>query len=60
MTTSGSTDFTRTRNELLNGALRLIGKSGRGKTASAVDIDDAAKTLELMVKAWTGTFDNDL
>jgi len=52
MATSGSTDFTRTRNELLNGALRLIGKSGRGKTASAADIDDAAEALELMVKAW--------
>lgn len=52
MSTSGSTDYTRTRNELLNGALRLIGKSGRGKTSSAADIDDAAEALELMVKAW--------
>lgn len=52
MATSGSTDFTRTRNEIINGALRLIGKSGRGKTASAADIDDAAEALELMVKAW--------
>lgn len=55
MATSGSTDFTRTRDELLNGALRLIGKSGRGKTASAADISDAAEALELMVKAWQAT-----
>lgn len=52
MATSGSTDFNRTRNELLTGALRLIGKSGRGKTASAADIDDASEALEMMVKAW--------
>jgi len=55
MTTSGSTDFNRTRNELLNGALRLIGKSGRGKTASAADISDADEALELMVKSWQAT-----
>ena len=52
MATSGSTDYIRSRNELLNGALRLIGKSGRGKTASAADIADASEALELMVKAW--------
>jgi len=55
MATSGSIDYTRTRNELLIGALRLIGKSGRGKTHSAADIDDAAEALELMIKAWQAT-----
>jgi len=55
MATSNSTDFNRTRNELLNGALRLIGKAGRGKTASAADIYDAAEALEMMVKAWQGS-----
>lgn len=55
MATSGSTDFNRTRNELLIGALRLIGKSGRGKTHSAADIDDASEALEMMVKAWQAT-----
>ena len=54
MALSGSTDYNRTRNELLNGALRLIGKDGRGKTASAEDIADATEALELMVKAWQG------
>lgn len=55
MATSGSTNFTRTRDELINGALRLIGKAGRGKTASAADISDAAEALELMIKAWQAT-----
>lgn len=52
MATSNSIDYNRTRNELINGALRLIGKAGRGKTASSADIDDAAEALELMIKAW--------
>lgn len=55
MATSGSTDFTLTRDELLLGALRLVGKSGRGKTASAADIADAAEALELMGKQLQGT-----
>lgn len=50
MATSGSTDYNRTRNEILIGALRLIGKSGRGKTHSDADISDAAEALELWVK----------
>ncbi len=52
MATSGTTDYNRTRNELLVGALRLIGKSSRGKTPSSEDIDDAAEAMELMFKTW--------
>ena len=55
MATSNSTDFNLTRDELLLGALRLIGKSGRGKTASSADISDAAEALELMVKSLQAT-----
>ena len=55
MATSSSTDFNLTRDELLLGALRLVGKSGRGKTASASDIADAAEALELMVKQLQST-----
>ena len=50
MATSSSTDFNVTRNELIDGALRLIGKAGRGKTANAADIADAAQMLEMWVK----------
>jgi hypothetical protein len=55
MSTSGSTDFNLTRDELLLGALRLVGKSGRGKTPSAADIADAAEAMELMVKSLQAT-----
>lgn len=50
MATSGSTDYNRTRNEILIGALRLIGKASRGKTPGADDIADGAEALELWVK----------
>jgi hypothetical protein len=55
MATSSSTDFNLTRDELLAGALRLIGKSGRGKTAGADDIANASEALELMGKALQST-----
>lgn len=51
MSTSGSTDFNLVRNEIIIGALRLIGKSGRGKTHGPDDIADGAEALELMIKA---------
>lgn len=50
MATSGSVDYNRTRNEIIDGALRLIGKSGRGKTPAAADIDDADEALNILVK----------
>lgn len=55
MATSNSTDFNLTRDELLLGALRLVGKSGRGKTPSSADIADAAEAMELMVKSLQAT-----
>ena len=50
MATSGSVDYNRTRDQIINGALRLCNVSGRGKAASADDIADASEALELMVK----------
>lgn len=50
MATSGSTDFNLTRDDIIIGALRLLGKAGRGKTPSSADTADAAQALELMVK----------
>lgn len=52
MSTSKSTDFDLTRNEIILGALRMIGASGQGKTASATEITDGAMALNRMVKAW--------
>ena len=55
MSTSNSTDFNLTRDELLTGALRIIGKAGRGKTLSSADLSDAAEALELMIKQLQAT-----
>lgn len=55
MSTSNSTNFNLTRDELLIGALRLIGKASRGKTPKAEDIADAAEALELMIKQLQST-----
>lgn len=55
MATSSSTNFNLSRDDLLMGALRLVGKGGRGKTPSASDMADAAEALELMVKSLQAT-----
>ena len=55
MATSGITSFNLTRDEILNGALRLVGKSSRGKTAGADDIADAAEAMETMIKQLQAT-----
>lgn len=52
MATSGSYDYTSTRNQLLEPALRKCGMLAEGETASAQMINDAARDLERMVKAW--------
>ena len=52
MTTSGSYDFSVNRDQLITGALRLAGVIAQGETPSALQISDAATTLNMMVKAW--------
>ena len=52
MTTSNSTDFQQTRNDLIYTALRLIGAVAVGETPSADDISTTADALNIMVKAW--------
>ena len=52
MTTSGSTNFTQTRNELINDAFQVIGVYGVGRTISAEDLNFAASTLNKMIKSW--------
>ena len=51
MATSGSVDYNRNRDQIINGALRLCNVIGRGKAASADDISDASEALEMMIKA---------
>lgn len=52
MATSGSVDFSLTRNELIKGAYRLIGIGTEGETLSNYEIASGAEALNLMTKAW--------
>lgn len=52
MTTSSSTNFTLTRDEIIQEALEQIGAIGIGDTISATDITTCSRTLNMMIKAW--------
>lgn len=52
MATSGSANFSITRNELIQEALELLGAYGAAETISAEDMTKAARALNLMVKTW--------
>ena len=45
MTTSNSTDFNVTRNELIHGALRILGVVGEGQTPTSQQYTDGAEAL---------------
>lgn len=53
MATSGSSNFTQTRNEIINDAFQLAGIYGVGRTISAEDQVVAENALNKMVKAWS-------
>ena len=52
MATSGSTDFTLTRDNIITAALRKLRVVDPNQTANANDITTGAQILNLMVKAW--------
>jgi hypothetical protein len=52
MATSGSTDFTSTRNDIINDAFRCINVIAENETASGYDMQLASRVLNRMVKAW--------
>lgn len=52
MATSGSSDFSATARDLINGALRLIRVAEPGEEVEAAIIQDGLSALEMMVKAW--------
>lgn len=52
MSTSNSTNFNVTRNEIIHGALRILGVVGEGQTPSAQQYTDASEALNYLVKAW--------
>ena len=50
MSTSGSTNFTVTRNQLIYGALRLCGVIAENETPSTEQINNASEALNMFVK----------
>jgi hypothetical protein len=57
MASSGSVDFSVSRNDIIEGALRQIGALGTGETPISAEIDDAAQALNMLVKQWQGIQD---
>ena len=52
MSTSGTTTFSVTRDQIITAALRKIGVVAQGETATADQITEASVALNMMVKAW--------
>lgn len=52
MTTSGSTNFNVDRDQIIKGALRLIGAIAQGENPTTDQVTEASEALNLMVKAW--------
>jgi hypothetical protein len=55
--TSGSVNFSVTRNDIIYGAMRQIGALGTGETPTSNEIDDSAQALNMLVKQWQGIQD---
>ena len=51
MSTSGSTNFATSRDQLISGALRMAGAISQGETPSATLVSEAAEALNMLVKA---------
>jgi len=52
MATSGSTDFTLNRDQIITSALRKLRKIDPNLTTPAIDITSGTETLNMMIKAW--------
>lgn len=52
MTISSSYNYTTTRDDLISGALRLLGVIGQGQTPDATQVTTASEALNQIVKAW--------
>jgi len=52
MATSGSTDFSVTRDDIIKRALRLIGVIAQGETPTTDQVSEAAVALNSLIKAW--------
>ena len=52
MATSGSVNFSITRDNIITEALQLVGVIGEGETPSANQKSDCARSLNMMIKFW--------
>lgn len=52
MATSGSVDFTRTRDQIIKGALRLCEALSAGEEPTAQEMADGSESLNMMIKEW--------
>jgi hypothetical protein len=52
MTTSGTTTFSVTRNEIISASLRLLGVLEEGAVPNATAIENASLVLNMMIKDW--------
>ena len=52
MTTSGTTSFSISRDDIIKGALRKIGVVAQGEVPTQAQYDEGAFALNLLIKAW--------
>ena len=52
MTTSGTTSFSVSRDDIIKGALRKIGVVAQGEVPTQAQYDEGAFSLNLLIKAW--------
>lgn len=55
MTTSGTTTFSRNRDQIIESALRKIGAFESGETPDSASVTEASDALNVMVKHWQAT-----
>jgi len=53
MATSSSTNFSITRDQIIHGALRLVGAVALGETPTTDQVTEASEALNMLVKAWS-------
>ena len=60
MATSGSKNFSLTRNDIINAALRKIGEYDKGETPSGDETADASEALNVLVNEYAGVHGADI
>lgn len=53
MATSGTNDFSVTRDQIISATLRLLGVIGMGETPNSEDYTNCSQALNIMIKSWS-------